>query len=626
MLALLMAVGGAVAAVARVGPVGTSSPVSAAADALPTGAATAGSVPNLLTNGSFEGAGSSPGPTPGWKTVSGAVAALEAPGVDGAYVADFVQSAAGGSVLQDVAVKANVGHTFNATVWLATATGNSKVAVALSGNNGKTGLKKVTVTATPTWRQVSVALTVRATTSTVRLQIYGVTGQHIEVDNATLTQQFLRNGSFDSPASGTRNTTHWTKTQAMSAAYKSGRAIDGSRFADLVVKKKGGNIYQEVALTGSVGQTLQATIWLRAASGHRAVAVGLSGNNGKTGKTTKHVTVGTTWTQVTVKLPLRGKTTTARLRIYGPVKQHLWMDGAFLTLVGPPPATSPQPVSTSRYLRDLKGAATDLTVMRNRGVTDAANNPTGHSYLMLLAAGGQDHARGGVVLTATTKFITYANLVAAVNAYVDGYASRMLPGAPAVIAVGTNNDMDVSATTGVEWANLVVKPIASHAARYSGIGIAGADDMEPGFRGGVSATRSWLTGYLGATKAPFVFFGSADGCSWTASGGACNNGWKASDLYWLGAGAAPSRIIALPQVYNATMANQWRYISITGTVARKPRINFGGELTEYTACRQAGSCASMGGNAAWKSLWAAIRTDSRTSQSAMPYSTDLRIN
>ena len=51
-------------------------------------------------------------------------------------------------------------------------------------------------------------------------------------------------------------------------------------------------------------------------------------------------------------------------------------------------------------------------------------------------------------------------------------------------------------------------------------------------------------------------------------------------MYHLAGGAAPIRIINLPQIYNTTMAQQWRYISLTGVQASHPRINFGGALTE----------------------------------------------
>ena len=300
---------------------------------------------------------------------------------------------------------------------------------------------------------------------------------------------------------------------------------------------------------------------------------------------------------------------------------------AVTTLPAPPPQTTPAPISTSRYIRNIHGASsTDLAAMRAEGAADAKANPTGHGYLILLDIGGQDQADGGVVLSATTRFVSYANLVSDLAAYVDGYHSGQRASAPVTIAIGTNNDMDVSSTSGAAWADRVVDPVAAHAGQYLGMTIAGANDIEPGFRGSYTASASWLTGYLGATKAPFVFNGSADGCSWTATARGCNNGWTMSGLYNLAAGASPVRMIGLPQIYNNTMAAQWKYISLTGVGQHAPRINFGGALTEWTACAQSHSCGSLTGNSAWSALWSNLQSDSRLKVASLPYSTDLRID
>jgi hypothetical protein len=300
------------------------------------------------------------------------------------------------------------------------------------------------------------------------------------------------------------------------------------------------------------------------------------------------------------------------------------------TQAGPPPQTSAAPISTSRYIRNVynTGSATDQAAMRREGYADAQANPTGHGYLQLLDIGGQSEQYRGVVLSAGVRFVSYANLVTDLKAYVDGYASGQRSGAPAVIAIGTNNDMDVSSSSGASWANNVVDPVVSYAAsqHYSNVTIAGANDIEPGFTGSYTASRSWLSGYLASTSAPFVFNGSADGCSPSTPGRSCNNGWTMSGLYSLTAGASPSRILNLPQIYNSTMAAQWRYISMTGVNAGSPRIRFGGALTEWTACQQAGGCGSLTGNSAWTTLWNQLNAEPSLRISSLPYSTDLRID
>jgi hypothetical protein len=297
------------------------------------------------------------------------------------------------------------------------------------------------------------------------------------------------------------------------------------------------------------------------------------------------------------------------------------------TQAAPPPQTSPAPVSTSRYIRNIRnGSAAELATMRSEGATDASYNPSGHGYLVLLDIGGQDSYDGGVVLSATTRFVPYGALVKDVKAYIDGYASKQKPSAPVVIAIGTNNDMDVTRAAGKDWANKVIDPLVSYARKYLAVTIAGANDIEPGFRGSYRDTNRWLGGYLDATTAPFVFNGSADGCSWTKAGKRCNNGWTMSGLYRLAGGAAPTRIINLPQIYNTTMPKQWKYISLTGVRSGQPRINFGGTLTEWTACDQAGGCGSISGVYAWQQLWNQLQSDSQLKVKSLPYSTDLRID
>jgi hypothetical protein len=293
----------------------------------------------------------------------------------------------------------------------------------------------------------------------------------------------------------------------------------------------------------------------------------------------------------------------------------------------PPAQTTPAPISTSRYIRNISGASSwDRRTMRREGATDAAHNPSGHAYLSVLAVGGQDEADHGVILSAGIRFVSYADLVTDLKAYVTGYTNNQRPSAPATIAIATNNDIDVSRSSGRSFANNIIDPVRRYAQRFPGITIAGSDDMEPGFRATYTQTRHWMQGYLLATSAPFVFSGSADGCSWYGPSGSCNNGWTARGLYFLAGGAAPLRMINLPQIYNTTMAEQWRYISLTGVNAGRPRINFGGALTEWTACRQAGTCGSLTAVTAWRTMWSQLRAEPKLRPRSLPYSTDLRID
>jgi hypothetical protein len=100
-----------------------------------------------------------------------------------------------------------------------------------------------------------------------------------------------------------------------------------------------------------------------------------------------------------------------------------------------------------------------------------------------------------------------------------------------------------------------------------------------------------------------------------------------SGLYYLAVGAAPIRMLNLPQIYNYTMADQWKYISLTGVAKGQPRINFAGTLTEWTACAQAGnSCGSISGRSAWSRMWSNLQSHPQLKVGSLPYATDLRID
>lgn len=287
--------------------------------------------------------------------------------------------------------------------------------------------------------------------------------------------------------------------------------------------------------------------------------------------------------------------------------------------------TTPALISTSRYIRNIYGDSGDAAKTRAMGATDATNNPSNHRYMILLQIGGQ--SSNGIELSTTSTFVSYGQTVSALRAYLDGYASRQHVNAPVMIAIGTNNDMTVSRSTGIIWAQQVVNPLQAYAAKYPGITMAGANDIEPGFIGSPQASMDWVAGYLAATTAKFVFNGSADGCGTGVSGTICNNGWTASVMQWVSGGASPTRIYALPQIYNHDMPWQWKYISLTGVLRGKPHLSVAGPLTEWTACvAQSGGCGSLTNNDAWASLWNSLQSDSRVSQPSLPYGTDLRVN
>jgi hypothetical protein len=260
----------------------------------------------------------------------------------------------------------------------------------------------------------------------------------------------------------------------------------------------------------------------------------------------------------------------------------------------------PGEVTRSHYLRHLTGGPADEAMMWALGRRDARQNTGRQQHVVLLDIGGQ--LRHGVLLSTTPHFVSYGGLARAVIAYVRGYHSAQRRGAPVTVAIGTNNDLETTAHSGRVWARQVVQPVHRVARHYRGVAVAGASDIEPGFRVGPRGTEAWVRGFLHATRAPLIFNGSADGCSPVFPFSRCAHGWTANDLAWVAGAASPRRISALPQVYNYTMADQWAMISLTAVRNGHRALRFHGPLTENAACRGEKNCPTMGSLQAWQAL------------------------
>ncbi len=277
------------------------------------------------------------------------------------------------------------------------------------------------------------------------------------------------------------------------------------------------------------------------------------------------------------------------------------------------PSTSP-----SHYVRNISGAGTDAGTMQAEGVADAG------AKFVLLDIGAQLNNRTGVALSGSTATLTYAELVTALQGYLDGFGA----GSGATVAVATNNDASdwthyPAGTRGQDWANQVVDQLTPG----TGVTVVGADDIEGGFFSTEAQAQAWETAYLGAASTKkLIFAGSADGCPTTfgATGQTCAFGWTQAQYYSLAGGKNPTQIQALPQMYLPEQAVQWADIDVTGGRA----MSFAGALTEHAACPTAGSpgCgfAALPPNQGWAALYLALGT--LTASPALPAVTDLRID
>lgn len=286
-----------------------------------------------------------------------------------------------------------------------------------------------------------------------------------------------------------------------------------------------------------------------------------------------------------------------------------------------PPAPSR---SDSHYVRALlDGGIDDQNAMYAVGCFDAIDSST----FVLLEFGAQtitppmSVTAPGVLLTTTTdRRLRYDQLRSAMGGYFAGWADCG-SGAPAIIALGTNNDGVFSGTNaypapdrGTDWAREVVAPLRAGAP--AGLDVVGANDIEAGFSGSRAEAEAWEQAYLAVDNTDdaigtLIYNGSADSCPATLDevDHTCTPGWTQADYYQLSHGLDPSRIMALPQIYLAEQAIQWANIDATGG----GEIAFAGALTEHGACPTAASpgcngVASFTAEQGWRALYAAIDT------------------
>jgi hypothetical protein len=303
---------------------------------------------------------------------------------------------------------------------------------------------------------------------------------------------------------------------------------------------------------------------------------------------------------------------------------------------------APPSASTGRYVRNIAGTASDAAnaaTMHAEGCTDAQAATGAGPYLHLLHIGAQSQhdplsvATPGVALSGFTEDatprLTYPQLVAALEGYLDGYVSCHTGGAFATVAIGTNNDGDWAQYTatqkGTDWATQVIEPLRTHAASNNWLTVAGADDIEAAFASSEAQAEQWVTNFLGHTTANLVQDGSADNCPFSFQTGgpvSCgpvtdNNGvtktWTQAQYLRLEYGLAPGRIIPLPQIYIPLQAWQWSNIA----AASNGQLTFPAVLTEHAAVASELTPAQ-----AWGATWDALST--ATNPSAPTMSVDMR--
>lgn len=282
-------------------------------------------------------------------------------------------------------------------------------------------------------------------------------------------------------------------------------------------------------------------------------------------------------------------------------------------------ATATYPPQTySRYV-----SSTNMYTMGcNQGKASDAQGQ--HTQLTLLNFGDPGWNDAGVY-GAWDSYIGGFNSIATIQANVQNYlqgfwdctsagSKSFMNVAPGVTNDGTGINSSSDQALGQAWGQMIVSLGNWITSKGYGtqLAVLGAADFEPGY-GSAAHALNWATGFE-STGAYYYDFGSADGCS---SGG-CNNGWTLADEYQLAWGNPHA--YAVPQIYNAAMAGEWKLISDWGKAnASAGAIFFSAALSQYQACLDH-SDACTGADFTPQQSWQALY--SATGQ-APPFATEM---
>jgi hypothetical protein len=234
------------------------------------------------------------------------------------------------------------------------------------------------------------------------------------------------------------------------------------------------------------------------------------------------------------------------------------------------------------------------------GCSFARSQPGTGRRLMLLDFGAARRLSSGGWGTIDFSNATVANgdIVAALKAAADGYHSCHVRGSADILYGNSNYHMSSAGMSGTDaWyagyhQSERSEDLADYQAfkGYDNETSDAASDMEPSWDG-APITKQLVNGDQAQGWALYYDFGSADGCPQSGSSdGACNNGWRVSDVGYV---SYHGLALPLPEIYYSVNASQW-------TVVRKLwNANQGGyAFAGVTATTGAG----LAPGAAWNTL------------------------
>jgi hypothetical protein len=201
------------------------------------------------------------------------------------------------------------------------------------------------------------------------------------------------------------------------------------------------------------------------------------------------------------------------------------------------------------------------------GCSFARSQPGTGRRLMLLDFGAARRLSSGGWGTIDFSNATVANgdILAALKAAADGYHSCHVRGSADILYGNSNYHMSSAGMSGTDaWyagyhQSERSEDLADYQAfkGYDNETSDAASDMEPSWDG-APITKQLVNGDQAQGWALYYDFGSADGCPQSGSSdGACNNGWRVSDVGYV---SYHGLALPLPEIYYSVNASQWTVV------------------------------------------------------------------
>jgi hypothetical protein len=284
------------------------------------------------------------------------------------------------------------------------------------------------------------------------------------------------------------------------------------------------------------------------------------------------------------------------------------------------PAAKPRPgkvhTTASYYIRSTDpGRAYDLGCAQ--GLQDAKRGRV--DSLVFLAFGAQNPGNTGTLMVVTGAPMSYGQIARVSVAFAHGFwvCTGDNRQARLFLSLGTNNSAyHVDRAGGVAWGRLVNGVRDYVEANYGQVVVQGGNDIEMEWSP-YPNVLAWVAGYSATTDAPYLNFGSADGCPTdTYDNGGCNNGWTQANVWYIAYGH-PHAFTA-PEIYYQVQARQWRMIAMYGVKYKGSSPRYVAVLDQYPA-----DPTTFSAQGAWQALYGEMNSSPHTAGN-FPFSTEVR--